>query len=68
MCLGFEGILVDVTGDGVTRHGTLVVGDRRFEVGLAFVPEARDGDRILAHTGQGVRVVSSSSTKLIERA
>lgn len=68
MCLGFEGILEGVTGEGVARQGTLVVGERRFPIGLAFVPDAREGDRVLAHTGQGVRVVSSSSTKLMDRA
>lgn len=68
MCLGFEGTVTEVTGDGVSRHGVLVVGDRRFEIGLAFVPDARDGDRVLAHSGQGVRVISSSSTKLMDRA
>jgi uncharacterized Zn-binding protein involved in type VI secretion len=68
MCLGYEGTLTDVEGDGLTRHGVLVVGERRFEIGLSFVPDARSGDRLLAHSGQGVRVISSSSTKWIERA
>jgi hydrogenase maturation factor len=68
MCLGYEGTLAAVEGDGVTRRGVLVVGDRRFDIGLGFVPDAEVGDMILAHSGQGVRVVSSSSTKLIERA
>lgn len=67
MCLGYEGTLIETSGDGVARHGVLVVGDRRFEIGLAFVPDAREGDRVIAHSGQGVRVVTSS-TKLIERA
>lgn len=68
MCLGYEGILGAISGDGVTRSGVLDVGEQRLEIGLSFVPEARTGDRILAHSGQGVRVISSSSTKSIERA
>jgi hydrogenase maturation factor len=68
MCLGYEGTLEAITGTGVTRRGILVIDDRRFEIGLAFVPEARTGDLVLAHSGQGVRVISSSSTKLIDRA
>ena len=68
MCLGYEGTLTGVEGEGVGRHGILIVGDRRYEIGLAFVPDARDGDTILGHSGQGVRVISSSSKKLSERA
>ena len=68
MCLGYEGVLTVVEGDGVERRGVLVIDDRSFDIGLTFVPDARAGDRVLAHSGQGVRVVSSSSTKLIERA
>jgi hydrogenase maturation factor len=59
MCVGFEGELVEVTGSGLTRSGILQVDDRRFPIGLTFVPEARLGDRVVAHTGQAVRVVAS---------
>lgn len=68
MCLGYEGVLASTSGEGVTRRGVLVVGEQHHEVGLTFLPDARAGDRILAHSGQGVRLISSSSTKLIERA
>jgi hypothetical protein len=68
VCLGYEGVLTAVEGNGVSRRGVLVVGDRTFEIGLGFVPDADVGDQVLAHSGQGVRVVSNSSTKLIERA
>jgi hydrogenase maturation factor len=58
VCLGFEGELVSVDGDGVTRSGVLRIGDRDLLVGLSFVPEARVGDRLLVHSGQAVRVTA----------
>lgn len=57
MCVGFEGTLAAVAGDGPARSGVLIVNGRFYDVGLAFVPEARPGDRLVAHTGQGVRIV-----------
>lgn len=63
MCLGFEGVLVAVTGEGVTRSGTVRLEDRTLVVGLGFVPEARVGDRLLVHSGQAVRVQSSTSMR-----
>lgn len=61
MCLGFEGVLVQVAGDGVARSGVIETATRRVLIGLGFVPEAQLGDTILAHSGQGVRVVGQSS-------
>ena len=60
MCIGFEGRLIEAEGDGLTRSGVLQVGDRRYEIGLTFVPEAVVGDTVIAHTGQAVRVVPSA--------
>ena len=57
MCVGFEGTLIAVRGEGPTRLGVLQFDGRQYEIGLTFVPEARVGDRVVAHTGQGVRVV-----------
>lgn len=57
MCLGFEGMLVGVDGVGVVRSGVLRIADHDYEIGLSFVPDAKVGDRIIAHSGQGVRVV-----------
>ncbi len=61
MCLGFEGMLVGVNGVGVVRSGVLRVADRDYEIGLSFVPDAKVGDRIIAHSGQGVRIVSQDA-------
>jgi hydrogenase maturation factor len=63
MCLGFEGLLLAVEGEGVARSGTVRFEGRDLEVGLAFVPEARIGDRLLVHSGQAVRVQSSTSMR-----
>ena len=49
MCLGFEGTLISVTGSGVTRSGLLLIDEREIEIGLAFVPEAEIGDRLLQY-------------------
>lgn len=58
MCIGFEGVLVEAEGSGVVRIGLLRVGAREYRIGLACVPEAQVGDRIIAHSGQAVRVVA----------
>lgn len=63
MCVGFEGTLVEAAGTGPTRHGILEVDDRRYEVGLTFTPEAEVGDRIIAHSGQAVRVASPAPAR-----
>jgi hypothetical protein len=59
MCMGFEGVLIEIEGTGITRTGLLRVGQRDFAIGLACVPEAMVGDVVIAHSGQGVRVVAS---------
>ena len=61
MCLGFEGVLESTVGEGVERSGEVRFPDRVLVVGLAFVPEARVGDRLLVHSGQAVRVQSPTS-------
>jgi hydrogenase maturation factor len=61
MCIGFEGTLVSVQGDGVVRSGVIRVEEREYLIGLACVPEARIGDRIIAHSGQAVRVTESAT-------
>jgi len=61
MCLGFEGMLVGVDGVGVVRSGVLRIADHDYEIGLSFVPDAKVGDRIIAHSGQGVRIVSQDA-------
>lgn len=61
MCVGFEGTLTVVRGEGPTRSGVLIVDGHAYEIGLAFVPGARPGDRLVAHTGQGVRIVHNRS-------
>lgn len=69
MCVGFEGVLIEESGDGLARRGVLEVGDRRFEIALTFTPEARVGDRLVAHTGQALRVVGHSDlTNVRDRA
>ncbi len=68
MCLGFEGMLVGVNGVGVVRSGVLRIADRDYEIGLSFVPDAKVGDRIIAHSGQGVRVVGESGVRSLKSA
>lgn len=66
MCLGFEGVLVGVDGVGVVRSGVLRVADHDYEIGLSFVPDAKVGDRIIAHSGQGVRVTGVAGESGVE--
>lgn len=68
MCLGFEGVLTEVRGTGLERTGILTVGDRRYPVALTFAPDAREGDTVVAHSGQVVRVVQTSLKNVSERA
>jgi len=66
--MGFEGVLVEIEGVGITRTGLLQVGQRDFAIGLACVPEATVGDVVIAHSGQGVRVVASDGDDVGERS
>lgn len=53
MCLGLPGKLVHVEGEA----GVMELHGRRVEVNLAFVPGARVGSWLLAHSGVAVRVI-----------
>ncbi len=68
MCVGYEGILVEAEGQGIVRTGVLRVGNREHVIGLACVPEAEVGDRVIAHSGHAVRVVDSQSLDVGERS
>ena len=65
MCIGFEGELISTAGEGVTRSGILRVDDRDHEIGLAFVPEAQIGDRLIVHSGLGIRVVGEGEGRSV---
>jgi hypothetical protein len=53
MCVGSVSLLVDAWGDATARAGRVDGG----AVSLAFVPDARPGDHVLAHLGIPVEVV-----------
>ena len=58
MCVGTLATLVDAWVDGGARVGRL---DDGAVVSLAFVPDARAGDRVLVHLGIPVEVVDEGS-------
>lgn len=57
MCIALPVRLVEVRGGGTAPTGVAELGDRRIEVSLAFVPEARTGSYVIAHSGVALAVV-----------
>jgi hydrogenase maturation factor len=63
MCIGAVDELVDAWEEGGARVGRLGCGA---VVPLAFVPEARAGDRLLVHLGIPVEVLAPETATLQE--
>jgi hydrogenase expression/formation protein HypC len=61
MCLGIPGKIVDITGEGVFRTGSVDFDGIVKTVNLAYVPEAEVGDYAIVHVGFAI-------TRLDERA
>ena len=60
MCLAVPGKILSVTGDDVTRTGTISFGGVSKDACLAFVPEAKVGDYVLVHAGFAISVVDEA--------
>jgi hydrogenase expression/formation protein HypC len=54
MCLAVAGRVLTVEGEGVTRTGTVELGEAPRRIGLALVPEAEVGTWVTVHAGQAI--------------
>jgi len=58
MCLAIPGRVLDVSGDDpLTRTGRVDFGGVVKQINLAFAPEAKVGDHVLAHVGFAIAVI-----------
>ena len=61
MCLAIPGRVIGTTGDDpIMRVGRVDFGGIVKEINLAYVPEARIGDYILAHVGFAISMIDEA--------
>ena len=61
MCLAIPGRVISTTGDDpIMRVGRVDFGGIVKEINLAYVPEARIGDYILAHVGFAISMIDEA--------
>ncbi len=61
MCLAIPGRVASVSGDDpIMRVGRVDFGGIVKEINLAYVPEARVGDYVLAHVGFALAVIDEA--------
>lgn len=66
MCLAIPGQIVEITEDQpLTRTGRVRFGGITRPINLAFVPEARVGDFILAHVGVAISRIDEEQARTI---
>lgn len=63
MCLAVPGLVVSVSGSDMLRTGVVDFDGSRYDVSLAFVPEARIGDYVMVHVGFALCVVDPAEAK-----
>ena len=57
MCLAVPGRILNISGEGLVRSGTVSFGGIQKQVSLAYVPEANLGDYVIVHVGFAISVV-----------
>ena len=61
MCLAVPGRILSMSGDDpLTRLGRVDFGGIVKEINLAFAPQARVGDHVLAHVGFAIAVIDEA--------
>ncbi|MBM3553166.1 MAG: HypC/HybG/HupF family hydrogenase formation chaperone [Alphaproteobacteria bacterium] len=61
MCLAVPGRVLSISGDDpLTRLGRVDFGGIVKEINLAFAPQARIGDHVLAHVGFAIAVIDEA--------
>ncbi|MCX7899273.1 MAG: HypC/HybG/HupF family hydrogenase formation chaperone [Methylocystis sp.] len=68
MCLAVPGRILSLAGDDpLTRLGRVDFGGIVKEINLAFAPQARIGDHILAHVGFAIAVIDEAEAARVFR-
>ncbi len=66
MCLAIPGRITSVSGDDpIMRVGRVDFGGIVKEINLAYVPEARIGDYVLAHVGFALTVIDEAEAERV---
>ncbi|MDE2183725.1 MAG: HypC/HybG/HupF family hydrogenase formation chaperone [Alphaproteobacteria bacterium] len=64
MCLAIPGRILDMTdGDPLTRTGRVDFGGIVKPINLAYVPDARPGDYVLAHVGFALTLIDEGEAR-----
>ncbi len=64
MCLAVPGQIVEVTGDDpVVRMARVSFGGAVKEISLAYTPEAKPGDYVLAHVGFALQTIDEEEAQ-----
>ena len=64
MCLAVPGQIVEVTGDDPVVHMARVsFGGTVKEISLAYTPEAKTGDYVLAHVGFALQTIDEEEAQ-----
>jgi hydrogenase expression/formation protein HypC len=64
MCLAVPGQIVEVTGDDpVVRMARVSFGGTVKEISLAYTPEAKTGDYVLAHVGFALQTIDEEEAQ-----
>jgi hydrogenase expression/formation protein HypC len=64
MCLAVPGKIISIEGsDPLLRTGRVDFGGIVKEISLSCVPEAREGDYVLAHAGLALNVVDETEAE-----
>jgi hydrogenase expression/formation protein HypC len=67
MCLAVPGEIMSIEGDdALLRVAQVRFGGVWREVSLAFVPEARTGDRVLVHAGVAIATLDAQRAADVE--
>jgi len=63
MCLAIPGEIVEIREEGGLRNGKVRFGGIAREICLAYVPEAKVGDYVLAHAGFAITIVDEEEAR-----
>ena len=63
MCLGVPGKVLSIEGEEFARTAQVEFGGVSREVSLAYVPQARVGDYVVAHVGFAISVIDEDEAR-----
>jgi hydrogenase expression/formation protein HypC len=67
MCVAIPGRIVSIgEGSGPFIPARVVFGDVERDVDLAMVPEAKVGDRVIAHSGYAIRIMPAGHSEGVD--